>query len=143
MNWQDFWMAQAHLYASRSTCDRKHVGCVLVRANRLISAGYNGSMPGAPHCDDVGHLFFKGRDGCQRTSHAEANAVAQAALNGHSTSGCEAYVTTLPCLTCAKLLNMAGITVVYYAETYRENYVFDFSDLGMVFRHLPQGGAHV
>ncbi|MBN1945819.1 MAG: ComE operon protein 2 [Bradymonadales bacterium] len=121
-DWHTFWMKQAFLYAERSTCDRCHVGCVLVRDNRLISAGYNGSLSKLPHCDEVGHLFLEGRSGCQRTSHAEANAIAHAARMGHATEGCVAYVTTLPCLSCFKLLHMAGIRKIYYSEDYREDY---------------------
>jgi dCMP deaminase len=121
-------MKQAFLYASRATCDRKHVGCALVRDNRLVSAGYNGSLSGLPHCDDVGHLFLEGRSGCQRTSHAEANAVSQAARMGHVTEGCTAYVTTLPCLACFKLLQMAGIRTVFYAEGYREDYAHQLAE---------------
>jgi dCMP deaminase len=143
-DWHTFWMKQAFLYASRSTCDRRHVGCVVVRQNRLISAGYNGSLPGLPHCDEAGHLFLEGRSGCQRTSHAEANAVAQAARMGHPTEGAEAYVTTLPCLSCFKLLAMAGVNRVYYAEDYREEYAHQLAEeagVALVPWPLKDGGG--
>ena len=140
--WNTFWMKQAVLYASRSTCDRRHVGCVIVRGNRLISAGYNGSLSGLPHCDDVGHLFLDDRAGCQRTSHAEANAVAQAARMGHPTEGSTAYVTTLPCLSCFKLLHMAGIEKVFYAEDYRESYSHQLAkEAGVSLVHWPIDAA--
>jgi len=34
----------ARQVASRSTCDRKHVGAVIVRAKTILSTGYNGSI---------------------------------------------------------------------------------------------------
>jgi dCMP deaminase len=137
-DWHTFWMKQAFLYATRATCDRRHVGCVLVRDNRLVSAGYNGSLGGLPHCDEIGHLYLDGRAGCQRTSHAEANAVAQAARMGHATDGCVAYVTTLPCLSCFKLLHMAGVRVIYFAEDYREGYTHQFAEeSGVALIHWP------
>ena len=137
-DWNTFWMRQAYLYAERATCDRRHVGCVLVRDNRLISAGYNGSLSKLPHCDDAGHLYLEGRSGCQRTSHAEANAIAQAARMGHSTDRTTAYVTVLPCLTCFKLLHMAGVRTIYYAEDYRESYSHQLGEeAGMSMIHWP------
>ncbi len=139
-DWNTFWMKQAYLYSERATCDRRHVGCVLVRDNRLISAGYNGSLSGLPHCDDDGHLYLEGRSGCQRTSHAEANAISQAARIGHSTDGSAAYVTTLPCLTCFKLLHMAGVRKIYYAEDYRESYSHTLAaEAGVELHHCPTG----
>lgn len=137
-SWDQFWMCQAEMYAGRSTCDRKHVGCVLARDNRLISAGYNGSLPGLDHCDEVGHKLLEGRSGCQRTSHAEANAVAQAARLGHSTEGCTAYVTTAPCLSCFKTLVMAGITKIFYREEYREEFAKELAaEVGIEMTSLP------
>ncbi|MCA9562972.1 MAG: deaminase [Myxococcales bacterium] len=135
-------MKQAYLYAERATCDRRHVGCVLVRDNRLVSAGYNGSLAKLPHCDEAGHLFLDDRAGCQRTSHAEANAIAQAARMGHSVDGAVAFVTTLPCLTCFKLLHMAGVQAIFYAEDYREGYTHELAaEAGVELTHLPIGEA--
>ena len=79
-NWSEYFMAIAKQVSTRSTCDRKHVGAVIVRDKVILSTGYNGSLRGAPHCDDVGHDMENGH--CVRTMHAEANAVAQAAKNG-------------------------------------------------------------
>ena len=122
-SWEFFFIDMAYLFASRSTCDRKHVGCVIVNDQRhVIATGYNGSMPGQPHCDDVGHLMLCGRSGCQRTSHAEASALAQAARYGHSVLGCTAYITVSPCIVCAKLMIMAGIDTVCFHELYRESH---------------------
>ncbi len=112
-------MKIAEQVATRSTCDRKHVGAVIVRDRTILSTGYNGSLRGAPHCNDVGCEMENGH--CVRTIHAEANAVAQAARNGVRIDGGEAYITASPCLTCFKLLANSGITTIYYKEFYRDD----------------------
>ena len=109
----------AHAAALRATCDRKHVGCVLVVERRIIATGYNGSIPGAEHCDDVGHDMVDGH--CVRTTHAEVNAIAQAARFGAATAGADAYVNTYPCWPCFKVLAGAGIARVIYDDSYRED----------------------
>ena len=81
-NWDDYFMRIAEVVASRATCDRKHVGAVIVRDRTILSTGYNGSIRGLPHCDEVGHLMEDGH--CVATIHAEANAIIQAAKNGVS-----------------------------------------------------------
>jgi len=73
-------MRIAQEVATRSTCDRKNVGAVIVRDKTILSTGYNGSVRGMPHCDDVGHFMENGH--CIATVHAEANAIIQAAKNG-------------------------------------------------------------
>jgi dCMP deaminase len=100
----------------RSTCDRAHVGCVLVLDKRILTTGYNGSPAGQPHCDEVGHLLVDGH--CVRTIHAETNAIIQAALHGVSTKGATCYVTHYPCINCAKALINAGITRLVYETAY-------------------------
>lgn len=112
-------MAMATLIATRSNCERLHVGCVLVtsgpRKNRLVAAGYNGYLPGTPHVSRV-------RDGHeQATVHAEQNAVADAARRGSSVEGCIAYLTHYPCLHCAKILAASGIVEVRYRIDYRND----------------------
>jgi dCMP deaminase len=109
-------MQIAFTVAQRSTCDRAHVGAVLVRDRRILTTGYNGSPAGLPHCDDAGHLMIDGH--CVRTLHAEQNAIIQAALHGVSIQGATAYVTHQPCLTCAKMIINAGIQRVIYAGDY-------------------------
>jgi len=76
-SWDEYFMAIARQVATRSTCDRKHVGAVVVKDRMILTTGYNGSIRGLPHCDDVGHLMEDGH--CVRTTHAEANALVQAA----------------------------------------------------------------
>tara|TARA_B110000438_G_scaffold164212_1_gene157147 strand:- start:17644 stop:18036 length:393 start_codon:yes stop_codon:yes gene_type:complete len=108
----------AHEVATRSTCDRKHVGAVIVNQKTILSTGYNGSIRGLSHCDDAGHEMLDGH--CIRTTHAEANAIAQAAKNGVAVNQSEIYVTASPCYNCFKLIANAGIKKIYYAEFYRE-----------------------
>ena len=107
----------AEQVATRSTCDRKHVGAVIVRDKTILSTGYNGSLRGAPHCDEIGHLMVDGH--CVRTIHAETNAIIQAALHGVSTKGATCYVTHLPCINCTKALINAGIARIVYSTAYR------------------------
>ena len=84
-------MDMARKVAERSTCDRAHVGCVLVRDNRVLATGYNGSVSGMQHCDDVGHDVVN--EHCKRTIHAEMNAIIQCAIHGVSSKGAIVYVT--------------------------------------------------
>ena len=117
-SWDRYFLDLARAASTRATCDRLHVGVVLVRDKHVLSSGYNGSLPGAPHCDDVGHQIDS-NGACVRTSHAEANAVASAARRGISLDGATAYLTDSPCRTCARLLVMAGVTSIVYEREYR------------------------
>ncbi len=108
----------AHEVATRSTCDRKFVGAVIVRDKTILSTGYNGSLRGLPHCDEVGHEMEN--DHCVRTIHAEANAIVQSALNGVSLSESEIYVTASPCYNCFKMIANSGISKIYFGEFYRD-----------------------
>lgn len=118
-----YFMNIAQVVATRATCDRKHVGAVIVRDRRIIATGYNGSPPGMPHCDDVGHdiLVTNGRENCVRTVHAEMNAVAQAALYGVSIKDADIYTNTYPCWQCAKALLSGGIKTVYVDKDYNND----------------------
>lgn len=118
VTWNEYFMSIAEQVATRSTCDRKHIGAVIVRDKTILSTGYNGSLRGSPHCDEAGHDLEN--DHCVRTVHAEANAVAQAAKNGVAIDGSEIYVTASPCLTCFKLIANSGIKTVFYKEFYRD-----------------------
>jgi len=116
-SWHDYFMDIAKLVATRSTCDRKHVGAVVVRDRVVLTTGYNGSIAGAPHCNDEGHLMIDGH--CVRTIHAEMNAITQAAKNGITIMGADLYVTARPCWNCFKVIANAGIEKIYYEEEYR------------------------
>jgi dCMP deaminase len=117
-NWDDYFMAIARIVATRGTCDRLRAGAVLVKKNRIISTGYNGSPPGLPHCDDVGHLMEEGH--CIRTIHAEHNVILQAAvISGASTDGATMYTKFNPCMHCAKYVVAAGVKRVVIGKLYR------------------------
>ena len=122
-SWDEYFMAIARQVASRSTCDRKHVGAVVVRERMILTTGYNGSIRGLPHCDDAGHLLDNGH--CVRTVHAEANAIVQAARTGVRLEGGCIYVTASPCFGCFKLIANAGLVRVVYGEFYRDERVFE------------------
>lgn len=117
-SWDTYFMQITEIVASRSTCDRAFVGCVLVnKDHRIVSTGYNGSVAGNPHCDDVGHTI---RDGhCIATIHAEMNALLYCAKEGIPTKDTICYVTHFPCLNCTKALIQAGIREVVYKNAYR------------------------
>jgi dCMP deaminase len=122
-SWDEYFMEIARQVATRATCDRKHVGALLVRDRIILSTGYNGSIRGMPHCDEVGHLMENGH--CVATVHAEANAVLQAARTGVRIEGSTLYTTASPCWPCFKLVANAGIVRVVYREFYRDPRIFD------------------
>ena len=135
VNWEDYFMNIAKEIASRSTCDRKHVGSLIVRDKTILSTGYNGSIRGMPHCDDAGHMMEN--DHCVATIHAESNAVLQAAKNGVMIDGSEIYITASPCWPCFKMLVNAGIKKIYYGEFYRDDRIFDVAKkLGVELVHI-------
>src|SRR5262245_44306288 len=118
VGWHEYFMNIARQAATRATCDRKHVGAVIVRNRTILSTGYNGSIRGLPHCDQTGHEMEGGH--CVATIHAEANALIQAARNGVNIEGSELYTTASPCWSCFKLIANAGIRRIYYGEFYRD-----------------------
>jgi dCMP deaminase len=113
-SWDKFWFTIAMMYSTRGTCDRLRTATVVVKNNRLVSAGYNGSPPGADHCDDIGHLMINGH--CERTIHGEANAVINADRN--LLKGAEVYILGTPCLRCANELIGAGVTKIHCLGKY-------------------------
>ncbi|MBB6454340.1 dCMP deaminase [Salirhabdus euzebyi] len=119
ISWNQYFMAQSHLLALRSTCERLKVGATIVRDKRIIAGGYNGSVSGSVHCIDSGCYVIDGH--CVRTIHAEINALLQCAKFGVATEGAEVYVTHFPCLNCCKALIQSGIKSVYYAEDYKNH----------------------
>lgn len=104
--------------AQRSTCGRKAVGAIIAKEGRIISSGYAGPPSGFPHCDV--QCMNSSANGCQRTVHAEQNAIAYAARHGISTQGATLYCTLSPCLNCSKQLINSGIIRVVYLEQYRD-----------------------
>lgn len=133
-------MELAEVVAKRSTCNRRAVGCILVKDKRVLTTGYNGSPPGMPHCTEVGCLMVDGH--CVRTIHAEQNAIVQAALHGVSTQGSTCYVTTTPCVHCAKLLISAGVKRIAYRDEYWEHLGRSMlAEAGIVLEQITGGGV--
>lgn len=123
IDWDTYFMNIARQVAERSTCDRKFVGAVIVRDRSILSTGYNGSVAGMPHCDEVGHMMEAGH--CVATVHAEANAIIQAAKHGVMIKDASIYTTASPCWNCFKLIVNSGIRKIYFGEFYRDERIFE------------------
>lgn len=125
--------------STRATCDRKHVGAVLVRDRRILASGYNGSIRGMPHCNEVGHMMENGH--CVATIHAEANAIIVAARNGVQVEDATLYVTASPCWSCFKMVANAGVRRIVYGEFYRDQRTIDVAvHIGIELVLLPPAG---
>lgn len=126
-DWNTYFMSIARLVATRSTCVRRQVGCVLVKEKRILSTGYNGAPSGLAHCEDVGCLRQQlnipsgERHEICRGVHAEQNALIQAARFGVPIVGADLYCTTMPCTQCTKMLLNAGISEVYCSDSYPDD----------------------
>jgi dCMP deaminase len=137
-DWDSYFMEIARVVASRATCDRKNVGAVIVRDRTILSTGYNGSIRGLPHCDEVGHMMEN--DHCVATIHAEANAILQAAKNGVAIDRSDIYITASPCWPCFKMIANAGIQRIVFGEFYRDARIFEFAQkLGIKLVGLGDG----
>jgi dCMP deaminase len=128
-------MLLAKMVSVRSTCNSRKIGAVIVRNNRILATGYNGAVHGAPHCTDKGPDFcFRRTVGAHDgekynycvSSHAEVNAVDQAARFGIPLEGASVYCTLEPCNWCFKQLIQAGVKEIYYERPYdSKNKEFD------------------
>lgn len=128
--WIDAFMDTAERFAQLSSAKRLQVGAVVVRDQRIVSIGYNGTPAGwTNECeenvyDDNGDILRnKTKD---EVIHAEANAVAKLARDGESGLGTDLFCTHAPCIQCAKIVYGAGIKKVYYRESYRDTAGLDF-----------------
>ena len=141
--WLDAFMDTAERFAQLSSATRLKVGAVVVKDNRIISIGYNGMPSGwTNECeykvyanewtvdlldwnyqDDTGLYNLKTKD---EVIHAEANAISKLANSGDSGNGAVLFCTHAPCIHCAKLIYGAGISKVYYRESYRDTIGVDF-----------------
>lgn len=123
-SWDRYFMRFALLAATRASCVRRKVGAVIVFDKQVIATGYNGPPRGLPECTQEMclrnmHKIPSGeRIEVCRGTHAEANAIIQAARTGVITKGGALYCTHRPCLTCAKMIINAGIVDVVYRESY-------------------------
>jgi dCMP deaminase len=125
-SWDEYFMNIAREVATRATCDRKHVGAVIVRDRCILATGYNGSVRGLEHCDDAGHMMEDGH--CVRTIHAEANAIIQAARHGTSIEDAGIYISASPCWNCFKMIANAGIRRIVFGEFYRDERIFTHAE---------------
>ncbi len=123
-DWDHYFMGFANLARTRSTCLRRGVGAVIVKDNRIMATGYNGTPQGIAHCEETGCLRQKlGVPSGQRAElcrglHAEQNAIIQAATLGQNIGGSVLYCTTQPCSICSKMIINAGIKRVVIEEPY-------------------------
>lgn len=123
---RQLWRDIAHRFAAQSKCRSRQVGCVIVTPdNRLIGQGYNGAPKGSS-CDDCPRCNRKNRTSGKALdkaicTHAEANAIGFAAKCGISLEGCTMYTTTRPCLECAKLIVVSGLSAVVYFQDYTDS----------------------
>lgn len=115
-SWDEYFLNIMNAISERATCDRGKSAAVIVKDKRILVTGYAGSPEGLSHCDEVGHEFHEVIDAdgnrskhCIRTTHAEQNAIAQAARMGIPIEGSTVYANMEPCYTCAKILINAGI----------------------------------
>ncbi len=133
-SWHEYFMLIAKIVSSRSTCNSRPTGAVIVKNNHILATGYNGAMPGASHCID--QPDHEGKPYCFRrasgvpdvdkynyckASHAEANAIAHAARYGTAIEGATLYTTLAPCYVCLKLIATARIRAVYYEHVYESS----------------------
>ncbi len=124
-SWDEYFMKITEMIGSRGSCDRGRAGCVITRDRRIVATGYVGSPIGLPHCDEAGHEMHTvtHEDGstsrhCIRTTHAEQNAICEAARMGISIDGGTLYCKMTPCYICAKMIINAGIKKVVCAQDY-------------------------
>ena len=110
------YMRMAFIWAENSYCKRRQVGAILVKNNRIISDGFNGTPSGFENvCEDENNVTKP------YVLHAEANAITKVARSNNSSEEATLYVTASPCIECLKLIIQAGIKRVVYADAYRLN----------------------
>lgn len=124
-SWDEYFVEICRAVRSRATCDRGRNGAVIVKNKQILTTGYVGSPAGMPHCDEVGHIIkeVKHETGevskhCLRTTHAEINAITQAAKLGVAIDGATLYTLLQPCLACAKAIVNSGIKRVVCEKHY-------------------------
>ncbi|AOY75573.1 deoxycytidylate deaminase [Clostridium formicaceticum] len=123
-SWDEYYMEMAEVAKKRSTCNRRQVGAVIVKDQRMLASGYNGAPSGLPHCSETGCIREKlkvpsgERHELCRGLHAEQNAIIQAALHGVPIEGSTIYVTHKPCIICTKMMINAGIKKLIYQGDY-------------------------
>lgn len=146
-SWDEYFMKIVEMVGARGTCDRGRSGALITRDKRILTTGYVGSPLGIAHCDEIGHEMHtvtheNGQQTrhCIRTTHAEQNAICQAARVGTSLEGATLYCKMTPCYTCAKMVINAGIVRVVCEKDYhgggRSKQLF--AEAGIQFKLLNQ-----
>lgn len=141
--WDEYFLKLAMLASERATCPRMHCGCVLVKDRFVLTTGYNGSLPGQPHCDEEGCLIVDNH--CVRTNHAEINALVQATKHGVNITGATAYITNMSCTACAKALIAAGIIRVVVFSDFHDTLATQFyraAEVEVVKLDMPENIIH-
>ena len=145
-SWDEYFIELAYFVARRSTCTRRQVGAVIVKDKHVLATGYNGAPKGIAHCLDTGCLRDKlgipsgTRHEICMASHAEQNAIIQAAYHGIAIKDSVIYCTTHPCSICAKMIINAGIKKVFFVEGYPDDLgkkLFDESGIERVKLEMP------
>src|SRR5215467_9598912 len=149
-DWDEYFMLYAEIAKLRSNCMTRHVGAVIVKENRQIATGYNGTPSGIKNCFEGGCLRCKERiqgnvrsgdqlDRCLCT-HAEANAIMQCALFGNagSTRGATLYSTYAPCIECSKMAVSVGIARIVVLSDYPEDGTHLLREAGIALVKLSQ-----
>jgi dCMP deaminase len=114
-SWTEYFKEIVQVTAKRSPCQRLHVGCILIKDNRIVSQGYNGYLPSCVHKSIV-------RDNHEQAMvHAEQNALCDCAKRGVSCNQSSAYVTHYPCIICTRLLLASGVKEINYIHDYRND----------------------
>lgn len=147
-SWDEYFMEITRAVSKRSTCDRGRTGCIIAKNKQILVTGYAGSPKGLPHCDEVGHQIKKTihEDGsvsehCVRTTHAEQNAICQAAKLGIPIGDATLYCKMTPCLVCAKMIINTGIKRVVCEKRYHTGKDSEeiFKQAGIELEHLDEG----
>ncbi len=147
-SWDEYFMKIADVVGERGTCDRGRSGCVIARDRQILATGYVGAPKGLAHCDDVGHQMktVTHEDGhqthhCMRTTHAEQNAIVEAAKIGTPIDGATLYCKMTPCSACAKMMINAGIKRVVCAKRYHAGAESEemFKQVGVEIKFFDEG----
>jgi len=140
-------MSIATTVAGRSTCVRRQIGAIIVKDRMILSTGYNGAPRGVAHCIDTGCIRNENnipsgeRHEFCKAVHSEQNAIIQASRHGVEICDGDMYVTTFPCVICAKMIINAGLKTVYYTGEYSDGYGKDmaleyFGEAGISIKRL-------
>lgn len=132
ISWDEYFLEIAKTASKRATCFKKKVGAVLVKDRQILATGYNGAPKGVKNCFELGNCLraqnnLKSGERLEycRATHAEQNAVAQAASQGVNTKGATLYTMRFPCILCAKLLINAGVKEIVYREEENDDFSKD------------------